>query len=222
MIKTYLLKIDKLEDPITKPDWIALLSPERKKKMMRCRQTQDRKQSAGAGLLLEYAFSQEGIRGGESFCFCNAQGKPCHEQIYFNVSHSGEWVLGVISDHPVGCDIQKKVILSDRLVQRICSSEEKKDLETVMDEEARQKKLHMLWALKESYVKMTGEGLRRELSTISFTFSDPIRICCDGIRREEKGRIFQKEDYVLALCGIELSDRIEEVNLTTVYKKLII
>ncbi len=76
---------------------------------------------------------QELVAGGllmEMTGFCepkialSASGKPFfadHPSVHFNISHSFEYVLCAIADHPVGCDIERDVPLDDELKKAIGS-----------------------------------------------------------------------------------------------------
>ena len=89
-----------------------------------------------------------------------ARGKPWFPQFsrhHFNLSHSGSWALCVLSDHPVGVDIQEiRPAWSPKLVERTCTPAERAWLSARGD---RPEDFAALWACKESAGKRSGYGL---------------------------------------------------------------
>lgn len=87
----------------------------------------------------------------------DAMGKPFlkDSELYFNVSHSGEYLAVAVSKRPVGVDIQKEKDIREVMYRRIVQPKE----QTLIGKE-RQKDFLRLWTLKESFVKAEGKGLR--------------------------------------------------------------
>ena len=89
-----------------------------------------------------------------------ARGKPWFPQFsrhHFNLSHSGSWALCVLSDHPVGVDIQEiRPAWSPKLVERTCTPAERAWLSACGN---RPEDFAALWACKESVGKRSGYGL---------------------------------------------------------------
>ena len=79
------------------------------------------------------------------------QGSP----IYFNVSHSGGYLALAISNLPVGVDIQETKAVREGMYRKVVQPEE----QCLIGAE-REKDFLRLWALKESFVKAEGRGLR--------------------------------------------------------------
>lgn len=119
-------------------------------------------------LILSYALRNEyNISDKLEFKY-NKYGKPYLQNIndiYFNISHSGEWVICAISDCELGVDIeriQKHVpnwtyIFSEVEQQMI---EEWKKL-------GKAELFYKFWTLKESYIKAIGQGLNMPMNTFS-------------------------------------------------------
>ena len=80
---------------------LSLITPERQKKALAYRFEEDCLRCIAAGLLLRKYCN---ITRDEQITY-NEHGKPCHEHIEFNISHSGEWVLLCTANCPVGIDI---------------------------------------------------------------------------------------------------------------------
>ncbi len=110
----------------------------------------------------------------------NEYGKPYYAAdpaLKFNISHCRGGVAAVLSEKEVGIDAESMRRVNKRIVKKCCSREEfsyvfggnadnqeKKDI--LQDAEA--KRFLTLWTLKESYVKMTGEGLRVPFDRVCF------------------------------------------------------
>ncbi len=207
----YILDVDTMEDPCNRPDWEGKMMKERWDRIMRYPGLGDRQAGAGAGLLLRYVFYREGIPFlGDSFSV-GIHGKPYHQDLCFNLSHSGKYVICVTGKEEVGCDIQKIKPVHDRIVNRYFSEEEQRDIRTAKESE-KDELFTKIWALKESYLKMTGEGLTRDLKEISFHVSDSIRIFD---KMEEKSVHFiekKLEDYIIVVCGMDQEISVEYVH----------
>lgn len=97
--------------------------------------------------------------------YYGANGKPYLKEypFYFNLSHSGEYVVCAISEKEIGIDIQEhRENVSKRIAERYFSEGEKRILENCSDEEYIQI-FYDFWAKKEAYGKMTGEGIVKSL-----------------------------------------------------------
>lgn len=82
---------------------------------------------------------------------------------YFNLSHSGEYVVCVISDREIGVDIQEHRRGDvEKIAARYFSTEEILRLESC-DPEQKVQAFFDLWAAKEAYGKYTGGGITESL-----------------------------------------------------------
>ena len=90
----------------------------------------------------------------------NEYGKPSFKDnpIFFNVSHSKDYTVLVISSKEVGVDIQK-ITYRKNIIDRICTNEEKKIIKNADD-------FTKIWVKKESYVKMLGKGISYGLCNV--------------------------------------------------------
>lgn len=100
-----------------------------------------------------------------TYCYGD-NGKPYFENIplFFNISHSGEYVLCAVSSREVGADIQK-IQSADvmKLAKRFFSEPECCALERCESDRERQRLFFGLWSRKEAYGKLTGEGITAAL-----------------------------------------------------------
>ena len=86
-------------------------------------------------------------------------GKPyfTNYPYYFNLSHSGDYVVCALSEREVGIDLQEhRAVDFQRMAGRFFSSAEADVLARAEDREAF---FFRLWARKEAYGKLTGKGL---------------------------------------------------------------
>lgn len=96
-------------------------------------------------------------------------GKPFlidYPGIYFNISHSGDYAVCAVGEVPLGIDIQyHKKGDHRKLARRIMTQEEWKRYENSGFQE---EFLFRCWTRKESFLKYTGEGIRRELRNLIY------------------------------------------------------
>ncbi len=95
------------------------------------------------------------------------RGRP----FYFNISHSGDYVICAVSLGEVGADIQQmRMGREAQIVERFFSGEEKGLWRRCGTEEERRELFYKLWTRKEAYGKLTGEGIG---PWVGKDFSDP-------------------------------------------------
>lgn len=89
-------------------------------------------------------------------------GKPYLKNypFYFSLSHSGSYVLCVLSRREVGADIQLQLPeTNERLMQRFFTEEESFFCQQCASAEEKEDCFYRLWSCKEAYGKLTGKGL---------------------------------------------------------------
>lgn len=140
-----------------------LLSPERVGRAERMEKKQARL-SLCAALLLQKALSVSGLLGeGEPLPLLAQKpgGKPYFPDraFEFSLSHAGGRVLCALSDRPVGCDLERFRTPPAAFAGRWFSPEEQDWLALAPSPREACERFFLLWTLKESYGKMTGEGI---------------------------------------------------------------
>ncbi len=126
-----------------------------------------RKESLIGRIMLHKALSE--FEAGEYTVRYNDEEKPlliCHKDLYFNISHSGDYVVLAISDKEIGCDIQEIRPYNPKVAVRHYCENEKHLIE---ESDSKDSVFIRLWALKESILKFTGKGISGGLSTYDFS-----------------------------------------------------
>ena len=86
----------------------------------------------------------------------NAHNKPYIDNaFYFNISHSGKYIILAISNLPIGVDIESFKKINPKLINRIATKE---DIES-FDNRNYDLEFLKLWTLKEAYFKFIGTGI---------------------------------------------------------------
>ena len=95
-------------------------------------------------------------------------GKPFlsyRPSLHYNISHSGEYVVCILADQEVGIDVQiHRKANYERMLKRMVPEDEYNEILASAD---MQERFFEQWVLREAYIKWTGEGLSRDLRTIS-------------------------------------------------------
>lgn len=139
-----------------------LLKVDQQDKVNRFRFIADKKRCMLGILMLRYGLQKlYGIYLEDIDIVKNEYGKPSLKQvenIHFNISHSGDYVVCAIGDEPVGIDVQEMTKVSYSIVERFFAPEEKQVFDT-LDEDEKIDFFFGTWTLKEAYVKLLGKGL---------------------------------------------------------------
>lgn len=188
-------------------DLIDLVSPARKEKIGRFCFDKDKIHSLFAELLLRFAlWEQYGLEDNQVRFKTTKYGKPYLpdlNHVFFNLSHSGEWILCGVSDKPVGIDVEQvnnnqNLIMADKLYT---DEEIKYIYKQSLDD--RIKAFYRIWTLKESYVKCIGKGMSVPFYTFSFRIRGQEILLYSGKERKEDFlfRVAQLDDqHLTALC----------------------
>lgn len=95
-------------------------------------------------------------------------GKPfftLRPSLHYNISHSGGYVVCILTGQEVGIDIQiHREINYERMLRRMVPADM---IDDIMSAGNVQEAFFTQWVLREAYIKWTGEGLSRDLRTIS-------------------------------------------------------
>ena len=162
------------------------------------------RQRIGAGLLLEkvLALCFDGKKPDEFVRSRGVHGKPMIEGVEYNLSHSGDWVICAISDKPVGCDIEKIRKAPATVANHFFSDKEKEYLDGLSPEQY-DEGFFRIWTLKESYVKMTGEGLAVPFGSYEILMDGQAKVLRNGQIQECCMSELAWNGYRIAVCAKE-------------------
>lgn len=119
---------------------------------------------------------------------------PEHSGLHFNLSHSGDLALCALDSAPVGVDIQTVRQWRLSLPRRICAPEELAWLEKQPDLWS---SFALLWTLKESRVKESGQGLTVPIRGIRVPLPPEGAVQLDGLW----SRTYTGPGWAAAVCG---------------------
>lgn len=197
MMEYYLKNVASLPDPKEDntvlegiPDW-------RCNYILKYMRPCDRKRSLGVWLLLEdalkrHGFSADNVTVGEN-------GKPECKGIHFNVSHSGDFALCAVSDTLVGCDVEKVTDAPMEIAERYFSEKECRYIEDATCVEEKNRRFFRLWTMKESYVKMTGEGMGVSPGRVEIDM-DTLKVYRDSLLQSCTLKNLSHGDYEITFC----------------------
>lgn len=181
------------------PAALCQVSPQRAAYAQHYRQELDQRLSLAVYLLLMKGLEKEyGITELPDLLF-GPQGKPTlkgHPDIHFNLSHCSRAALCVISDQPVGCDVECVPDELDMDLCHYCFNDE--EIASIVGSNHPTQTFTSLWTRKEAFLKFTGEGLTHNLpslfsgsqvdSTSFHTFLAPdksyVYTVCKGIKND--------------------------------------
>ncbi len=228
MIRLYAVNVLPLQDEACFERCYSHSSKQRREKADTLKMPGDKARCIATGLLLEYAYKKfriektkelaiansfgyvqnpvllpeqlpeivEGVRGKPEFVWPEGDGVKC----YFNLSHSGNYVICVMADFEVGTDIQMRTSVRDSLLRRFFSEEEKNRMEMCgEDENLRERTFARIWALKEAQTKLTGLGIGQLLGDVQRDGDEEN----DLLSKEKNYRIWQgmiDEDHAWAVA----------------------
>lgn len=195
-MKLYIMDVREIEEnSILEERIFAILGRQRQEKIEKCRHDKDKLRSLCAGALLclgvmEWEEAEEDFAlhkvmpkkvnwemipayfdnlNTDISCTYGENGKPhfMHfPHIQFNISHSGDFVAAAFDKNPVGIDIQEHRKLKESVARHFLSAWEMEQLRMQTGDENREELLCRLWTIKESYIKLTGEGMRKSMKEI--------------------------------------------------------
>ena len=134
-------------------DYESVISERRKERIANARTPQIAEQMLGAELAFLLAAKHMGIAPKYNY-LPDGRPQPTADGFYMSLTHTNGLSACVIADVPVGIDAEgeRKILLS--LARKILAHDETGDLREI-------------WVKKESYLKRTGEGIRRPMTDFS-------------------------------------------------------
>lgn len=163
------IKTEKYTDELFQNAY-STMSNDRKQKADRYRFDSDRRLCVFSDYLLRSMLKSCSVENPEFYI--DPKGKPALKgnHLYFNVSHSHDFIACVVDKAPVGIDIEVIRKVSLTLINKVCTEEElgfvlgkdntfSEDTDTCI-------RFFRVWTAKEAFLKYTGEGLSGGLKNI--------------------------------------------------------
>ena len=142
------------------------ISPQRREQALKFKHEQGQRLCVLAYQLLKQGLREEyGITENPLFEY-NEHGKPSivgHPDIFFNLSHCKEAAACVVSDRPVGIDVESIREYKESLARYTMSDTE---LEQILSAEHPDVAFIRLWTMKEATLKLIGTGISNDLKTL--------------------------------------------------------
>lgn len=219
MIWVYYADTSSLNDDARYQSIYAGLSAHRREKADRLRLRNDKNLCIGAGFLLNKGLQAFGLSESEREYGENRNGKPFFPDLpdlHFNLSHSGTIAMAALSDHEIGCDIERIRKIELAVAKRFFASREYENLQEQPSVEAQMNLFFRLWTLKESYLKATGYGLAYPMHDFEICFTDNGVAPVQG--PDDKQYYFREipsfDGYQSALCSAEEEPQVSSSILT--------
>ena len=145
---------------------LTLLSDQRREQALKFRFEQGRRTCVLAYLLLMRGLRQEfGIEEKPLFEY-GEHGKPRivgHPEVHFNLSHCRQAGVCAVSRQPVGIDVESVREYRESLIDYTMNEAE---AALIKGSERPEVAFTRLWTQKEALLKLTGEGISRDLKTV--------------------------------------------------------
>ena len=142
------------------------ISPQRREQALKFKFEQGQRLSVLAYLLLKRGLREEyGITENPVFEY-GEHGKPFivgHPEIHFNLSHCKEAAVCVVSDHPVGIDVESIREYRDSLVRYTMNDDEVRQIESSEHPDVA---FIRLWTMKEAALKLIGTGISNDIKNV--------------------------------------------------------
>lgn len=188
------------------------LLPERKERVDRLKNKTVAVRQILSGIFLQYCLGKKldilpQNTTKELKLLYNEHGKPYlrNNKYYFNLSHSGGYVVLALSDTEVGIDIERLREKRTNVAKRFFCKEE---YENILSSD---KKFLEYWTMKEAFVKCCGSGLDiplnsfRIVSNSENTYNAEFADCSEYSSFEKYIlRVFElKKDYNISVCSLD-------------------
>lgn len=143
-------------------------------------------------LLIKYNISYKDL-----IFITNKYGKSYikNNDIYFNISHSFDYVITIISNKEIGVDIEKIRKTPLNTINYFATDNEKEYI--LSSENNIEERIFKIYTLKEAYFKMKGENLNK-IFDVEFIIDDNKVYCSDS--NVNVGFICDIEGYIISYC----------------------
>ena len=220
MISTYYMDVTQLEEEKLYEEKFRSLSPYRRQKIQILKHHKDKCRSLGAGIVLDYALQQYGLRERHMDYAIGQWGKPFfkeYPQLHFSLSHSGDYAICSIGKTPVGNDIEGIKSGHLKVADRFYTPKEREWMYEAVTGPEIEKRMFRIWTVKESFLKATGRGMSFSLLDFSVLFGEQGVVTVEQTLEEASfhGREYRQiPGYCVCVCchqGEEIAPEIQPV-----------
>ena len=152
--------------------YFSLMSPEKQQRVNKFRFADDKKRTVAGEMLARKTIAEWcSVDETDIVFYKNEHGKPYLKDLpcYFNISHSGDFVVCAVSENEIGIDIEKIRPIDLKIAKKICTETELKylfngipnenDFNLATDDELLSR-FFKLWTKKEAILKCIGTGFQ--------------------------------------------------------------
>ncbi len=151
------------------------LPEERQERIRRMKNPALAKKKILVGRFLQEVMQEEtGIAISKQHFIYSAAGRPSllHNDLDFNLSDSGDYVVLAVSDQQVGIDIERRKKNHLSIAKRCFCPEEYEDIVATTDPLEQERRFRAYWTMKEAYVKCEGSGLAIPLNSFRIVWEE--------------------------------------------------
>lgn len=184
----------------------SVVSEERQKKIDKFMREIDKIRALLAEILLRYILQKHlTIHHNQINFYYNEYGKPSligMENLYFNISHSGKWILCGVGNANIGLDVEVFKDNNLDIAKKFYTEEEYRTI-LIQPKDEQRKLFYRYWTLKESYIKAKGKGLNIPLDSFSFQIKgERITLFVDGQLNTEYSFLVRDLDqsHTMSIC----------------------
>lgn len=211
----YAISINDNTDEVTIAKWLTYLTPERQERLHKFRFREDFLQSLmGEAMLRIIVGEKVGVAPGKLEIRHKDGEKPffsAYPEIYFNISHSGEWAVCAIGDDEVGIDIEAvgDKDINPSLIRKVLTENEQKYLNTLSDE-LKITAFYQFWTMKEAYAKCIGRGLGLAFNKIDINIGqNTVSLISENQKWQGKIKPLDfRDNYILSVCTAKADEEI--------------
>lgn len=121
---------------------------------------------------------------------------PKHPNVFFNVSHSGDYAVLAISTSPIGIDIEH-INLNYAFQETLPYVFNEDEIQFINNAEHKARAFYSLWTRKEAFVKALGKGIDDDFSKIP---------CLDGLHHLDAALIESSQHWQVHNFKIDNND----------------
>ncbi|WP_409200805.1 4'-phosphopantetheinyl transferase family protein [Methanobrevibacter sp. DSM 116169] len=188
------------------------ISKERRIKTNNFHFKKDKKLSYGSELLLRYGLSKLNINNPKFSK--NSYGKPYlinSKDVFFNISHSDNFVICAISTKEVGVDIEKIKDIDLDIARKFFFKDE---YELILKSNNKIDDFYKLWTLKESFMKFTSKGFNLNLNDFSVYDGENFNVIFkENNCKDLKLNSFNFNNYKIATCSYDDNLKLTRIDL---------